>query len=278
MTAARPIRPKALVARCWKPISGAAPATSTNVMRRTFADDSNGCARACSRRRLPTEVDLASYAYQIWRNAIDRDPELETIIPAMPNVVYSTRPHQPTADQPEGTLVYLRTAAGHDALAWVNPAGKSVTESQFTILKAAECSPDTSALPRHPQHHEMVAKGVKLIVNTETSVGGQLGRPSGARFRTYERLKAYAAEVQGTLFARPELNRAIEDIYKYPLLQSATDALNRQLKTGISDPELAELVIALRRDARLCRVTEDVASTEPQVICSLGLKKPDMVE
>ncbi len=39
------------------------------------------------------EVDLASYAYQIWKNAIDRDPELEKIIPAMPNVVYSTRPH-----------------------------------------------------------------------------------------------------------------------------------------------------------------------------------------
>jgi superfamily II DNA or RNA helicase len=219
-----------------------------------------------------TEVDLASYAYQIWKNAIDRDPRLETIIPAMPNVVYSTRPHQPTADQPEGTLVYLRTAAGHDALAWVNPAGTSVTESQFTILKAAECSPETPSLPRHPQHHEMVAQGVKLIVDTEKSVGGQLGRPSGARFRTYERLKAYAAEVKGTLFARPELNKALEDIYKYPLLQSATDALNRQLKSGVSDPELAELVIALRRDARLCRVTEDVGSTEPQVICSLGLR------
>ncbi|MCI0478916.1 transposase, partial [Candidatus Uhrbacteria bacterium] len=37
------------------------------------------------------EVDLASYAYQIWKNAIDRDPELEKVIPAMPNVVYSTK-------------------------------------------------------------------------------------------------------------------------------------------------------------------------------------------
>ncbi len=219
-----------------------------------------------------TEVDLASYAYQIWKNAIDRDAELEKTIPAMPNVVYSTRAHKPTADQPEGTLVYLKTAEGHDALAWMNAAGKSVTESQFTILKAAECSPDTPALPRHEQHHEMVAKGVKLIIDTEKSVGGQLGRPSGARFRTYERLKAYAQEVKGTLFAKPELNKAIEDIYKYPLLQSAIDTLNRQLKSGVSDPELAELVVALRRDARLCRVAEDVESAEPQVICSLGLR------
>jgi hypothetical protein len=119
----------------------------------------------------------------------------------------------------------------------------------------------------------LVAGGVKLIVETEKSVGGQLGRPSGARFRAYERLKAYSEEIQGTLFATPELNKAIEDIYKHPLLQSATDSLNRQLKSGVSDPALAELVVALRQDARLCRVTDDAATAEPQIICSLGLRQ-----
>ena len=218
------------------------------------------------------EVDLASYAYQIWKNAIDRDPELEKIIPAMPNVVYSTRPHPPRPDQPEGALVDLRTAQGNDALAWVDKRGNSVIESQFAILKVAECAPSTPAIPRHDDHHDMVAKGVKLIVETEKSVGGQLGRPSGARFRTYERLKAHAEEVKGTLFDLPELRHAIEDIYKFPLLQSATDTLNRQLKSGIGNQVLAELVTSLRQDARLCRVSETVESNEPQVICSLGLK------
>jgi len=221
-----------------------------------------------------TEVDLASYAYQIWKNATDKNPELLKTIPALPNVVYSTRPHKPLASQPEGALVYLRTAEGNDALAWIDKNGNSVTESQFTILKAAECGPDTPALPRHHEHHEMVTKGVKLIVETEKSVGGQLGRPSGARFRTYERLKAYAEEIKGTLFETPELRKAIEDIYKYPLLQSATDTLNRQLKSGISNNALAELVVSLRDDARLCRQAENVESTEPQVICSLGLRWP----
>ncbi|RJQ65739.1 MAG: NgoFVII family restriction endonuclease [Desulfobacteraceae bacterium] len=219
-----------------------------------------------------TEVDLASYAYQIWKNAIDRKPELEKLIPAMPNVVYSTKKFNETRDQPEGALVYLRTAEGNDALAWIDKEGNSVTESQFAILKTAECDPDTAALPRHSQHHEMVAKGVRLIIDTEKSVGGQLGRPSGARFRTYERLKAHAEEFKGTLFENPELLKAIEDIYKYPLLQAATDTLNRQLKSGISKQKLAELVLALRADARLCRVTEDVESNEPQVICSMGLR------
>ena len=221
-----------------------------------------------------SEVDLASYAYQIWKNAIDKNPELEKIIPVMPNVVYSTKQHKEALDQPEGALLYLRTAEGSDALAWIDKGGDSVTESQFAILRAAECKPDTPAVPRHETHHEMVATGVRLIVETEKSVGGQLGRPSGARFRTYERLKAYVEAVKGTLFADPELLRAIEEIYRYPLLQSATDTLNRQLKSGISDQDLAELVISLRQDVRLCRVTEDMETTEPQMICSMGLRKP----
>ncbi|MGD9976089.1 MAG: helicase-related protein, partial [Desulfatirhabdiaceae bacterium] len=219
-----------------------------------------------------TEVDLASYAWQIWKNAIDKNPGLQKIIPEMPNVVYSAKSHHAGVNPADGALVYLRTGDGNDALAWVDPEGNSITESQFSILKAAECKPDTPALPRHDRHHDMVAAGVRLIIDTEKSVGGQLGRPSGARFRTYERLKAYAGNVAGPLFTDPELLRAIEDIYKYPLLQSATDTLNRQLKSGIGDPALANLVIALRQDARLCRMTEDVESAEPQVICSMGLR------
>jgi len=190
-------------------------------------------------------------------------------------VVYSTKPHQPAPDRPEGALVYLRTAEGNDALAWIDAQGNSVTESQFAILKAAECAPDTQALPRAENHHDLVARGVQLIVETEKSVGGQLGRPSGARFRTYERLKRYAEQLKGTLFESADLLKAIEDIYRHPLLQSATDTLNRQLKSGVSDEDLASLVIALRQDGRLCRVEEDGATGEPQVICSLGLRRAD---
>jgi len=190
----------------------------------------------------------------------------------MPNVVYSTKAHQSTSDRPEGALVYLRTGEGNDALAWIDTEGNSVTESQFTILKAAECAPDTRALPRAEDHHELVTQGIQLIVETEKSVGGQLGRPSGARFRTYERLKADAETIKGTLFGSTDLLKTIEDIYKYPLLQSAADTLNRQLKSGIGNQALAELVVALRADARLCRASEAVESNEPQVICSLGLR------
>jgi superfamily II DNA or RNA helicase len=219
-----------------------------------------------------TEVDLASYAYQIWKNAITADPGLEEKVAGLPAVVYSTRPHKPSDKAPEGVLVYIRTGEGNDALAWVDREGKAVTESQLAILKAAECSPNTPALTRLENHHDLVRKGVDLIVEEERSVGGQLGRPSGARFRTYERLKRYAETIKGTLFDSPEVRKAVEDIYRYPLRQMAIDMLNRQLKSGVADQQLAELVTALREDGRLCIIEEEEQVQEPKIICSMGLR------
>jgi hypothetical protein len=44
--------------------------------------------------------------------------------------------------------VYVKSPEGNDHLAWVGANGKTVTESQFTVLRAAECEPDTPAVPR----------------------------------------------------------------------------------------------------------------------------------
>ncbi len=219
-----------------------------------------------------TEVDLGSFAFQIWKNAIDRDPPLQKIIADLPNVVYATKPYRATPGQPEGVLTYVRTAEGNDALAWLDKSGGAVTESQFAVLKAAACEPETPSLARHPNHHELVREAVKLIAAEEKSVGGQLGRPSGARFRTYERLKRYADEIKGTLFDTAQLHRAIEEIYNYPLRQVAIDTLNRQLRSGIGDEDLASRVMELREEGRLCIINEEDESQEPRVICSMGLR------
>ena len=71
----------------------------------------------------------------------------------------------------------------------------------------------------------------------------------------------------------PELNKAIEDIYRYPLLQSATDTLNRQLKSGIDDPGLSG---ACHRSAPGCTLVSRCrgrGDCGTQIICSLGLRK-----
>jgi superfamily II DNA or RNA helicase len=218
------------------------------------------------------EVDLASYAYQIWKNAVDADPSLQKIITDMPPVVFGTRPHTPSERAPQGVLVYMRTADATDALAWVNDQEESVTQSQLAILKAAECDSQTPAVPRRADHHDLVRKGAELIIAEEKSIGGQLGRPSGARYRTFERLKQHAERLKDTLFDLPELHRAIDDIYRYPLRSAAVDTLNRQLRAGITDEKLAELVMALRDENRLCIVSEEEQVHEPRIICSMGLR------
>lgn len=220
-----------------------------------------------------SEVDLSSQAYEIWKNAIAVDPSLAKTIPAMQPVSFSTRERRPEESDPgSGVLVYLKTASGANSLAWVNPAGQRVTESQYRILKAAECVPETPAVARLEKHHELVADAVKALAAEETYIGGTLGRPSGARYRTYERLKRHAAETKGTLFNTQALQLTIDDIYKYPLRESAVEILNRELRSNGSDDALAKLAIDLRDEGRLSQIqTDEDRGGDARIICSLGL-------
>jgi hypothetical protein len=225
------------------------------------------------------EVDLASHAFQIWQNAITADPKLNKLVEDMPEVVFATKATPPVSNAKEGALVYIRTPDDNDALAWIDGQGEILTQSPLAILRAAECNPDEPALKRTEFHHEIVAKGVAYLMKEERTTHGALGRPSGARFKTYDRLKRFL-ENQGnerTLFVTDhfvrDVEKAMADIYETPLFQSTIDALNRQLKTGISDMKLAEMVIAFRSDGRLSMKQEkDDKLNEMRIICSMGLK------
>jgi uncharacterized protein YegP (UPF0339 family) len=229
-----------------------------------------------------SEVDLASQAFQIWKNAIDQEPKLEKTIRDLPNVSFSTRHHQTSSGLPEGVLMYIRTTEGNDALSWVDKSGKTVTESQLAILQAAQCHPETPAIPRHPRHFNLVEKGVDEIIQENKHTGGGLGRPSGARYKVYHQLKAYLEEGRGALFdILPEtkaLANTIDDIYRYPLKQSATDLLNKRLRENIGNHTLAELVMALRNDDALSLKEEETELQEPQIICSMGLFDKEEIE
>ncbi len=225
------------------------------------------------------EVDLASYAFQIWQNAITADPKLKKLVEDLPDVVFATKAVPPVTDAKEGALVYIRTPDDNDSLAWMSREGEILTQSPLAILRAAECLPDEPPLERTEFHHEIVRMGVEHLMQEERTTHGALGRPSGARFKTYDRLKRFL-EHQGnerTLFVTDHFVRDVEkamgDIYEYPMFQSTIDTLNRHLKTGINDHKLAEMVIALREDGRLCmKQDKDEAPSELRIICSMGLK------
>lgn len=218
------------------------------------------------------EVDLASYAFQIWKNAIDAQPELAKLIPDMPNVIYATK----QADESQklnGSIVYTKTASDNDVLAWVDEKGTIVTQSQFEILKVTRCTADEKPLERFEKHHDLVKIGLNHIKDTEAKVGGQLGKKTGVRYRAYMRLNSYVERNIGTLWVTEELKRAIQDIYDYPMREFARETINRQLKAGISDEDLSSLVVSLREDAKLSLINEDEnQNKEPQIICSMGLR------
>jgi hypothetical protein len=89
----------------------------------------------------------------------------------------------------------------------------------------------------------------------------------------YERLKDYADRVKDTLFDIKPLHHAIDAIYDQPLTEAARDLLNRELRAGITDDKLVELVLSLFEEDRLCIPKDDVEAREPQIICSLGIRK-----
>ncbi len=218
------------------------------------------------------EVDLASYAFEIWKKATDADPKLKKIIPDLPNVTYSTKENTEGKEK-EGVIVYTKTADDNDILAYVDTKGQMITQSQLTILKVARCSADTAPLHKLEHHHKLVEKGMEYISDIESDIGGQLGRKSSVRYRVYTRLNQYYQENKETLFVNEGLKRAVEEIHRFPLKEFARETMGRQLKAGISDIALAELVVSLREEDKLCIVSEDErVYREPYIICSLGLK------
>jgi superfamily II DNA or RNA helicase len=217
------------------------------------------------------EVDLASYAFQIWKNATDADPKLNNFIQEMPNVVYATKQNT-EARELEGVIVYSRTADDNDVLVWTNKKGEVITQSQLTILKAAHCTPDIVPQHKIAEHHKLVEKGLDYIKDIEISTGGQLGKQSSVRYRIYMHLTRYYEAFKNTLFVTEAMKRAIDDIYKYPLKETAKEIIGRQLKAGASDDQLINLAVTLREEDKLCIITEeDNANREPQIICSMGL-------
>jgi hypothetical protein len=119
----------------------------------------------------------------------------------------------------------------------------------------------------------VVQQAVAGIQKEHVTTGGQLGKPASPRRRVYERLKDYAAQVKDSLFDIKPLHQAVDAIYEAPLTEAARDLLNREMKSGIENEKLVELVVSLHEEDRLCVPQDDAEAREPKIICSLGIRK-----
>ena len=218
------------------------------------------------------EVDLASQAFQIWKSAIEANPDLKHIIPNLSNVVYSTKQYNESALR-EGVITYAKTHEGNDLLTWMNTKSEVVTQSQHTILNVLACSIDEPAVEPLDNHHELVSKSVSLIQQQDIRTSGILGSRFSTKYRAFTLLDGYCKNNQNTLFVTDELKMAVDEIYNFPLQENAKYMLGQYLKRGSSPEELAELVVELRKNDQLCIIHEDETKyKEPQIICSMGMK------
>ncbi len=219
------------------------------------------------------EVDLASYAYEIWNNATKEHKEATQKVESLPNVVYATKKN-PSKDQNDaGVLTYAKTGQIHDHLTWMNENNEIVTQSQYKILKAAKCKPEAEPMKPRPDHHKLVANGIEHLQKESKKVGGQLGNKRSMRYKVYKRLEGYQNEVENTFFDSQQLKEAVDQIYSYPLKSFAKDRISRSIRNGDNDHDLADLIISLHENNELCLLDESEQEDKaPEIICSLGLK------
>ena len=220
------------------------------------------------------DVDLGSQAYQIWKNATDANPELKRIIPAIPNIAYSTKAAGDISD--DGVITYARTYNDFDVLTWFNSKGEIVSQSQKRILQTMACAINEPCLPPQDNHLALVEKAVKGIKNENTNVGGILGSRFSTKRKIYELLNHYYEQPLNIFYTQEKkelLKFAIDQIYNYPLLENSKFILGRMMRTGNAHDVIVDTVIEMFENANLCRVDEDkIKHKDPIIICSMGLK------
>ena len=219
------------------------------------------------------DVDLASQAYQIWKNATDANPKLKQIIPSLSNIIYSTKKAASAVE--DGVVTYAKTHNDYDVLTWYNSKGEVISQSQKKILQALACSADEPALEPLENHFDLVKKAIDGMKQETTSVSGILGNRFSTRFRIIDLLEHYYQQPPTLFFGvdkKQQLKYAIDDIYNYQLLEGTKFILGRMLRTSTND-DIVESVLEMHKNGTLCRIDEDRnKQKDPTIICSMGLK------
>jgi superfamily II DNA or RNA helicase len=220
------------------------------------------------------DVDLASQAYQIWKNATDANPKLKQIIPALSNIIYSTKKTDSAIE--DGVITYAKTHSDYDVLTWYNSKGEMVSQSQKKILQAMACAANEPSLPTLDNHFDLLKKAVEGMKQETTHVSGILGNRFSTRYRIIDLLEHYYQQPPTLFFdadKKQQLKYAIDDIYNFQLLEGTKFILGRMLRTSTND-DIVESILEMHKNGTLCRIDEEHnKQKDPTIICSMGLKE-----
>ena len=218
-------------------------------------------------KEVSDDIDLSSYALEIWNKGIKKDPALEEKIKNLPNVVHATK-EVTEKKQQEGVLLFAKSHI-HNWLMYINEKGESVLEDQMNILKLAKCEPETKALEKTKTHYETVRSGLNIIQENLNRPGlsNRLGTSRKPRRKLFEKLDSLAD-------LNEEEKQIMDDIYHYPLSYEAEQTLTRMFRRKMPDREILNLTCDKHRSETLLNKKETKRMDEPpQIICWMGLVK-----
>lgn len=219
-----------------------------------------------------SDVDMASYAYQIWKNATDADPKLKEIVPKIPEKAYTTKRNNGDSLN-EGVLTYTKTSSDSDMLTWIDTKGRVVTQSQLTILKAMACDSQEPALEPLERHHDMVDRALATVNEMGTKTSGVLGSRFSTKYKVVTMMERFIEN--DPIYATQELKEAVDQIYNYPMREQTKFTLGQMLKRGDMIDDFAEHLVEMYNANQLCIVSDETDGKEARVICSMGLKNSD---
>ena len=218
-------------------------------------------------KEMADDIDLSSFALEIWNKGKKKDPTLEEKVKNMPDVVHSSK-EIGKPNQSEGVLLFAKSHI-NNYLLYLNEEGKSIKEDQMSILKIAECQPDTKPLKRTEKHYEIVKSGLEDIHESFSKFGlsNRLGTSRNPRRKLFEKLHDIPEKDE-------EEKQIMDDIHHFPLSNEAENTLKRMFRKKISDKEIFNLVREKYKNEILLNKKETKRMDEkPQIICSMGLVK-----
>lgn len=227
------------------------------------------------------DIDLASLALQVWNSAAPDDQRKAACLPPIASTTRRLPDAVDAAPQLPGAIAYLKFPDGADALVRVDARGNLVSQSLSGIFRDAACPPDTPPLRRSESHYDLVARCVEIATEEQTTFGGQLGSLRSVRRKLWDRLKRFRdlQQARPNLFSgqvMKDLDSVLDLIWRYPLKRAAQDAIGRQIRLGITDETLLQLVLSRAMEESLCELSDDDPGepVQPRLICSLDLVDP----
>lgn len=225
------------------------------------------------------DVDIPSKAYQIWMDATKNNKALANKIVNLADVVYATKFDSAVT---EGVITYIRTGNDYDSLTWISAKdGRIHSRSITQIFNALACTPETPAMDAHKNHHEMVATALRQVANESISASGAnvgvIGTKTSIRYKIFNLLQNQVKEEAGSLFEKT-YKRTAELVYKYPLRDTAANALRKMFSRHETAQTILRQVTNYYEENALCVTPEEDAHNESdtaKIISSLGIRNTE---